>query len=220
MSWTAKLEVWGLAALLIFVGGMGLGWKLRSPKPVKAEPPAARIIQADGSQILPRRSDAEAKPAQIIPKGAKVERLVQVVVQPNQPGPAWWRPSNSAASALADPPVKDSLTTDRPPCPPVRVDLSVVRLADATHRVLVSSPDGTIIDGVDIPVEPAAPEPKTLKWAAGAVYGTTAWGDTAKGVFIDRDFALLRTGAELTRNSYALANRQGWELRARFGIRF
>jgi hypothetical protein len=86
--------------------------------------------------------------------------------------------------------------------------------------VLVSSPDGTILDGIDIPVDPGPPQPRLLKWAAGVVYGSTAWGDTAKGVFLDRDFAFLRTGAELTRNSYAMANRQGWEIRARLGIRF
>lgn len=211
MTWTARLGAGGLAALLIFVAGMGLGWKLRAPKKVAPEAPAARVLQADGSRILARRPDAEAKPAQLVPKGAKVERLVQVVVQPNLPAvPS--RPSPSAASVSAEP--------ERPPCPPVRIDLSVVRLADATHRVLVSSPDGTILDGIDIPVEPTQPQPRPLKWAAGVVYGSTAWGDTAKGVFLDRDFAFLRTGAELTRNSYATANRQGWEIRARLGIRF
>ena len=99
MTWTAKLEAWALAAVLIFVGGMGLGWKLRSPKPVRPEPPEARVIQSDNSQILPRRADTEAKPAQLVPKGAKVERLVQLVVQPNQPA-APSRPSSSSRSCM------------------------------------------------------------------------------------------------------------------------
>ncbi len=216
MILTAKLEAWFLAGSLIFGAGMGAGWILWSPertRPVKQETPAPAIVQSDGSVELKRDPSAKI-PVPKLPKGAKVERQVEVVVQPQAPAavPALPAASGSDASAPAEP--------ARPPCPPVTVDLSVVRLADQTHRVIVTSPDGKILDGVDIPAEVGPPPPKVLRRAAGLVYGTTAYGDTAKGAFYDHDFSFLRTGAELTRNTYPNLNRQGWELRAKLGIRF
>lgn len=65
-----------------------------------------------------------------------------------------------------------------------------------------------------------AAEPKPLKWATGAVYGTTNLGDTSRGVFVDRDLSVLRTGVEIVKNTYAAANRQAWEVRVHLGIRF
>lgn len=208
------LSVWSAILAVGIILGLGVGWKLWSPESqktpvVEAHAPAEH--QADGSQILERNPDADAKPAQQIPKGAKVERVVQVIVQPSQPV-APLPHSGSAASVPNEP--------ARTPCPPVRVDLTLVRMADQSQRVIASSPDGQVVGGVDIPVEATLPPPKILKWAAGAVYGTTAWGDTAKGAFVDRDFAFLRTGLELTKNSYSMANRQGWEMRAKVGLRF
>jgi len=57
------------------------------------------------------------------------------------------------------------------------------------------------------------------KWGVGYVQGATAWGDQARGLFLDRDFYALRTGVEITRNAYA-DTRQGWEIRLRAGITF
>jgi hypothetical protein len=61
--------------------------------------------------------------------------------------------------------------------------------------------------------------PKERLWAVGGLVGTTAYGDKAVGAFVDRDFSVLRTGAEVTYNTYAMAQRQGWELRAKLGFR-
>lgn len=62
--------------------------------------------------------------------------------------------------------------------------------------------------------------PKDLKWAAGPVYGVNNLGDTAKGVGVDRDFSVIRTGIEVTRNTYAIANRIGWEGRLSLKVRW
>lgn len=215
MTWTAKLEAWALAAVLIFAAGMGAGWMLWNPEKVKVqkvEPAAPQVVQGDGSTILERQPNPNAKPAQHLPRGAKLDRVVEVVIQPNQPIVEPLRPSDSDASIAVEP--------ARPPCPPVRVDLSMVEMPDHSTRVIVSSPDGTVLRGMDIPVRAPPAPPKVLKWAAGAVYGSTACGDTAKGAFIDRDFAFIRTGAEVTQNTYSNLNRQGWEFRAKLGIRF
>ena len=62
--------------------------------------------------------------------------------------------------------------------------------------------------------------PKDLKYSVGAVYGSSGQGDLAKGIYVDRDFSIIRAGVEVTRNTYAIANRQGWEGRVRIGFKF
>lgn len=210
-----------LIAVVLSIGiaaGMGIGWKLWKPKTAVVETYAREQRQTDGSLVLERKPQPDAKPAQEIPKGAKVERIVQVTVDPTQPSAALAPMPGIVPVAGAN------LQTTPPsinptPCPPVRLDLTLIRLPDLTRRVIASSPDGRVTGGVDIPVD-NPPAPRELKWAVGAVYGGTAWGDKAVGAFLDRDFAFLRTGAELTKNTYALQARQGWEIRARLGIRF
>src|ERR1035437_5398350 len=220
MTLTGKLEAYALAAALILVAGMGAGWNLWSPERAKApkiDPPAVQVVQGDGSTVLERKPDAAAKPVQQIPKGGTVVRVGHVTIQPNRPE-ASSVPSGSVASVPSSP----AQAHECPPCPPVRVDFSVIRMPDLSPRVIVSSPDGKVLDGVDIPVEagPPAPTVKLLKRAAGVVYGTTAYGDISKGAFYDHDFGFIRTGAEITQNTYSSLNRQGWELRAKLGIRF
>lgn len=53
-------------------------------------------------------------------------------------------------------------------CPPVQVDLSLVRMPDKTRRVVASSPTGTIISGIDAPLEPAA-MPRIPQWTLSAI---------------------------------------------------
>ena len=160
MTWTTKIGAWVLAAGLIFAAGIGLGWKLFRPKPVatvEVALPAQR--QTDGSLILERAPDATAKPAQQIPAGAKVERIERIVVRPTVPSTsaAVTAPTNGSGQQAG---VIQESPTSQPPCPPVTVDLTLIRLKDDTQRVVASSPDGTIVGGVDIPVSSAPAEPK------------------------------------------------------------
>jgi hypothetical protein len=80
--WTARRGVQALAASLIFVAGIGTGWTLWRPKPPKVEAYAPEKLQADGSLVLERKPQPDARPAHEIPKGAKLERVVQVQVKP------------------------------------------------------------------------------------------------------------------------------------------
>ena len=156
MNWTGKIVAWLVAAGLIFGAGIAAGWKIFRPKPVaqvEVALPAAR--QADGSLILERAPDAKAVPAQQIPKGAKVERIEKIVVRPMAPSTsaAATAPTNgSGRPAAALTPALPSTTT---------VDLTLLRMPDESQRVVASSPDGTIVGGVDIPVSSAPREPKS-----------------------------------------------------------
>jgi hypothetical protein len=154
VTWTTKIGAWVLAAGLIFVAGIGLGWKIFRPKPVatvEVAMPAAR--QADGSLILERAPDAKAVPAQQIPKGAKVERIEKIQVRASSAPAAATAPTNGYGQPGAAPtPALPSTTT---------VDLTLLRMPDDAQRVVASSPDGTIVGGVDIPVSSAPREPKS-----------------------------------------------------------
>ena len=142
MTWTTKIGAWVLAAGLIFGAGIAAGWKIFRPKPVatvEVAMPAAR--QADGSLILERAPDAKAVPAQQIPKGAKVERIERIQVRASSVPAAATAPTNGSGQPAAA--------------------LTPVRMPDDTQRVVASSPDGTIVGGVDIPVSSAPREPKS-----------------------------------------------------------
>jgi hypothetical protein len=206
----------GLAVcVLIFAAGLGTGWMLWRPKTPKPETYAPPMRQQDGSLVLERKPQEDARPAQTVPKGAKVERIVQVVVQP-QASPVLSPPSVSGASG-EEQKAPDS-TPARPPCPPVRVDLTLVRMPDQSRRVVASSPDGQVIGGVDIPVEAATPQ-RVMKWAAGPSWNPA---DRTFGAWIERDAGFLRLGADLyqVREPLAAGGRVTWTGFIRAGIRF
>ncbi len=132
--------------------------------------PAATVVetaepeqrQADGSLALGRAPDANAKPKNQIPTGGKAERTIRVDVQP-----------------------------PRADCPICTVDLTLVRMPDDTRRVVASSPTGTVIGGLDVPILPIVLDrPKV--WAAGALYNGR-WG-----ALISRDFRWLSVGGAIT----------------------
>lgn len=184
LPWGKILPV--LTAILAII----LCWFLWRPEPPKQETFLSSHRQEDNSLVLERRPDAKAKPVHQIPKGAKVERIGQATVQPQQTTPEGC-----------------------PPCSPVTFDFSLIRNPDETKRVIVSSPDGEVTQGVDIPIETAKAY-KAKLWAAGAV------GDPFKqtwGVFIDRDLGPFRFGAQLNQREGGDLPNQIW---VKAGIRF
>lgn len=187
-SWSGRLKVALslLAIMLITAGGVWLGYKL-TPRPVPEVIAAApEVKQADGSIELARKPDAHpAPPPHIIPRGFHEERREQFTVAP-APG--------AAASG----------------CPAVRVSLSVVS-DDHQHRVIASSPDGRIVDAVDIAIKPALMPPAPLPWAAGLSYDTRH----AVGVWLDRDVGRLVVGAAVARLPDGKT-----EAQLRVGVRF
>lgn len=205
-------------SIVLFVGwllGLGTGWKLwQTPPPVVHVTPKPEEHNADGSTVLAVQPAQNPQPAQHVPPGSHVESTISVTVQPHAQGPLQPLPTQPTVPSSIPGPI------ERPPCPPVTVDLTVYRDADGSRRVVVSSPDGTILKGIHIENEVGPPAPKLLKNSAGLVAGNTAWGDKALGIYYDRDWKFIRYGGELTKNTYAIAGRQGWEIRGKIGINF
>ena len=202
LAW-AKLLPWyawtHLGAVLL---GMWLGAQLSKPKAVARETAAPGVRQADSSLVLPRAPDSAAAPQHLIPKGDKLEREIRVVVQPYV---------KKSPVSLTD------TTTGKGNAPflssPVRMDLSLVRLPDLTHRVIASSPDGTVTGGIDVPVDTVVAAHREPKWAAGPLYdpGNRRWGGT-----IDRDVGPLRLSASELPPQRGFGNEVLLGLRVRF----
>lgn len=167
-----------LLAIVALISAAALGWWLGQPEPVQ-ETFAPAVHQDDGSVMLERKPDATAKPAHQVPKAAKVERMGRVTVQPAARSSGGM---DASSVGMAD------------PCPPVTVDWSLVREADGGRRFLASSPGGTIVGGVDVPVESAASPAEPLRWAAGLSWSPA---NETGGVWIERDVPLFATAARV-----------------------
>jgi len=202
-----------------FFVGLLAGWLFYRPSEKPLESYAPPVRQEDGSLMLERNPDAKPPAApHALPKGAKEERRVSVVVKP--PKGRIMRPNVEFYFAdVGTPPsdsqfvraVKESLTADSCDCQPVTVDLSLVRMPDKTRRVVASSPTGQILSGIDIPIE-SPTIPRTLLWAIGGTYSFD--GAHRFGGFVDRDIGPFRLGVE------AFQSPTGWTAQARAGIRF
>lgn len=184
--------------------GLALGWQLwRPPAPV-VETYAPELRQPDSSLVLERTPDPTARPRHAIPAGAVVERVATVTVQPDQVVHAAGDPVSNAVPSKHPHPTDSSTAAEISTpcrCAPVHVDLSLVRLEDGSRRVIASARGGTVLGGVDVPVESAAPA-RVLRWAAGPEYDLVArrWGG-----FVDYDAGALpllglpvRVGASVT----------------------
>lgn len=194
------LQLAALCGFLLLIGaavGLWVGYELYHQAPPPAEDARPAVRQQDGSIVLQRLPDPAAKPAHAIPAGGKAERLVKVTVQPRR------KPMPVAAA--------DSTLQAEPDCPPVDVDLSLVRMPDETLRVVASAEGGAVLGGVDVPVVAPGPPAKTLLWAAGL----SLTSDREGGVWIDRDVGPWRIGLDLDKS-----RDDGMRSQLRLGLRF
>ena len=206
MSQESRFLVIAVALLGVAVGWFSRGAQLEQASPSEAHAAAQR--QEDGSLVLERQATGSPVPAapHALPAGSREEHRVQVVVQPRRGVIA--TPEHS--SAVPDVPAAhvttgDSLALDHLAgagnvidscdCPPVTVDLSLVRMPDKTRRVVASSQDGVVLSGLDIPVE-SAPEEEPLRWTASALLQVD--GDAVRpGLGLDwRPLERLQVGFE------------------------
>lgn len=222
--------------IAIFIGGLvvalSFGWWAWNPAPKKPEVYAPPVQQVDGSVILEKKPQPDAKPEQKLPKGSTLIRKASITVQAKVPTATTLTTmtvepvAHQAKSMMMPEPVMQ--TADKQPaeqlmeieaekqdCPPVTVDLSLVEMPDKSQRLVASSPDGNILGGVDTPVRDAAPIPDPKLWAAGAMISTRQ----NLGVWIDRDFDFLRVGSQLNTvgNESGVRGVEAW---GKVGIKF
>ena len=212
MNWwlSVKSEATKLVAALILgiIAGLTMAWILWIPKTMKTpETPAPAIAQADGSRVIERTAPRPVKPPHMLPPGAVAEREIHVEVQPSRVEPT---PIPGSSVTALQPTLSSA---------PFKLDLTLVRMPDGTRRVVASSPNGEVTAAsLDIPAAPPPSEAKVLRWAAGGEFGCTSRGGKSVGVFVDRDFAFVRTGVTVARVTEACVT--GWEGRVKLGIRF
>jgi hypothetical protein len=195
---TTQVKLIIAAVLLVAVALGAYLFGVRTTQPVRENiEPVGSQSQPDGSVILARApaasAPADATPRQTIPKGAKVERVISATIKPRA---VLKIPTAGAESAPA--------ATE---CPPVRIDLSLIREGDQ-RRIIASSPDGDVVAGLDVPLE-AGTIPTTHPWSAGLSYGT----DRTPGVYVERDLGRIRVGAEAIRQEAGTVQgrvRLGW----------
>ena len=166
----SRLYLWllVLALLLGLLSGVFVGWHLHpSPVPVAEDlRPAVARRQPDGSLIATRAAvpAPPSKPPHALPRGSREERRIAVTVQPR-----------------------------REDCPPVSLDLSLLQI-DGGRRVLASSPDGEVIQALDLPLGAAFVNPPPRAWAAGASLDA---GREQPGLWLERDLGRFRVGVDL-----------------------
>lgn len=178
------------ALALGVVAGLMLGWKLYRPKPAPKEVAAPVIHQADGSTVLERKPEAKPEPRHELPQGSKLERQVSLEVLPSTPTVDRAIPTSGSLKPVET----DHFVQSGKMVTPIHIDLSLVKMQDGTQRVVASSTNGTIVGGLDIPVEPSKPEPKPLKWTAGALWNPS---ESTYGAFITRGVGPFVVGAQV-----------------------
>lgn len=190
MILTKKIGTVGLISAAIVVVCLGIGIYVGRAHHV-TETAAQEVTQEDGSKVLARAdTQPDAKPAHQLPKGSTLERIEKLTITPN-------------AAPVAG------------KCPPVSVDLSLVRMPDHTRRVVASSPDGEVA-GIDIPVD--TPDlPEEHPWAAGLSYDPIK---QTPGIWLERDIGHARLGVEVAQTRIQIGGTAGVETRIRMGWSF
>lgn len=165
-----KLRLLAAAALLALAGLLGAwgGWELRGGElpAMEVVSKAPEVRQGDGSLLAAREPQAKPlPPPHAIPKGSREERRISATVSPAKPD-----------------------------CPPLRLDLSLVQDEAGGRRVVASSPDGEVIQALDMPVVAALLPQPTRPWAAGVSWTPR---EELGGVWLERDLGRLRLGADI-----------------------
>lgn len=112
--------------------------------------------------------------------------------------------------------IHGEIQPNAPGCPRCTFDLTLVQMPDDSRRVVLWSATGAVLGGLDVPVLPLAVE-KEHVWALGVSRALAA--DTW-GLWLDRDFAFVRTGLEINKIEADPLNGDRTEARLKLGFRF
>lgn len=204
----ARLFLWLGSWVVAGVIGMAAhAWLFPAPAPV-VEKPAPAVVQKDQSIVIERAAPQPKRRApHALPKNTRLERGIEIA---------------ALGQGVALPPDAANLPVGTVlPCPPVTLDLSLVREADGARRVVASSPDGTITRALDIPVDapPISQPARRHRWGAGLSWSAPM---QTPGVWVDRDLGRLRLGLEINQTRERIGGlgvqSRGIEARVKVGV--
>lgn len=153
-----------LASFMLFVSGCVWYAASQYYKPAPEVIKAAPAIQQTDGSVVIVRNP-DAKPPRPHKVPGKPVRDVSVTIQPEQEE-----------------------------CDPVTVDLTLYEDDKGGKRVVASSPDGTVIEGVDIPATDLASHLEAKRNRIGVAYQPNGYAVTAS-----RDYGPLSVGVMLTK---------------------
>ena len=95
----------------------------------------------------------------------------------------------------------------------IKLNLSLIRLEDQTMRIIAKTDNGTIINAVDVPIDPLGRRLEA-KWGLGVIYG-----NESQGLFIERFTDRFIFGLDVIKqNHFAINNKYAYAFR--FGYKF
>ena len=192
-------------AIALFLVGLGVAigyliWGRQVDYVVEDYKPQQNM--ADGSVVLSREPDGKVSvPEPVHPKGHKVIRTIEATVAGGEPVRV--NPPSDSQIASGEP-ITECLSAQDFTCPPSVVRVDLLRAKDGTYRAQVSSSTGEVLDGVDIPREPATVT-KRLPWAIGVQRDLNG----VNGLYITRDIGRLEVGGSVTQDA-TVQGRVGW----------
>lgn len=196
---TLRLLLILLAVVLLAGLGIGLliGYHLWHQAPVPStESVRPAVVQSDGSVRVARVPMVEPGPApHVIPKGAREERRVRVVVQPE---PLSSNPDSLYSNpGLLDKDHSEGMLGMVCSCDPIAVDLSLIRHRDGSSGVIASADGGTVDAAASIDTPILDSRPPAYVNALGVTWRPAPAGD-AYGLLYQRDVASrVRVGAAM-----------------------
>jgi len=227
---SSKTKLYMAIGGILVLAGLTAGYYLYRPNP-----PVQQVYHAEeklpgGAVVAEVKPDASAKPSNPLRKGDTFTRKVSVTIKAKLPTVdiggnvtvetkveqlAQMVKSSAPPEMVEQAKQEVMAACEQQECPPVTVNIDLVRDEAGQQRAVASSPDGEILAALDIPKEDVAAPVTQPKWAAGANF--EPFKQTV-GAWVDRDLGPFRVGAEV--NQLRNGNFGELEGRVKVGIRF
>lgn len=181
--------------------GLTTGWMIFDGKRNQSIPTVQiyqpQTIQSDGSIVLEKKPTDSATPRATVPAHSDVQRVVQIQVKPRM------LPTIDGAAPVTDP-------------SPIDLEVSIIKNKDGQTRAIVSSTNGDVIGGIDIPVQEKSSK-VAPKWAVGVTYNLC---NKSYGAFVSRDLGPFVAGIIIEKSKIAQSEVTSLSASVTLGVRF
>lgn len=173
----------------VFAGGFALAWWMYRPAPAPRLVQQPEIRQADQSLVLKTQPATERQVRKAIPAlpqlppGATLIAGAEGILAPHDQN------LQSSGSNLQS---SEANPQSSMPRPRIRVDVALLKMADGSERIALSSPDADVVGGVDMPVQRTKGLAQERGWGVGGFWNPSTH---AYGPMVTKDWGPLRFGA-------------------------